>query len=84
MYHWLPPVLKALRAACSQVDLQIVGGVGRDPVDLLVEGTIDVGLVGHEVEDGRVLVRPLFDSDWRHHRAGEGRVGHCYDCALGG
>jgi LysR family transcriptional regulator for metE and metH len=63
-YHWLPAVVKALRVTCPETELQIVAGVGWDPVDLLVEGRIDIGLIDHDVEeDSRVALRRIFDDE---------------------
>lgn len=62
-YHWLPHVLRRLRSACPRVDVQIVAGAGRHVDDLLLEGAIDVGIADHIVQDGRLLVQPLFDDE---------------------
>ena len=61
-FYWLPPALKAFRAACPNVDLQIVSGNG-DVGRLFLEGLIDVAIVNHPVGDARLLVRPLFDDE---------------------
>jgi LysR family transcriptional regulator for metE and metH len=58
-YHWLPPVLGAYRAVCPDVDVQVVVDAG-DPVRLLLEGRLDVGIVSHPAGDARVVERPLF------------------------
>jgi len=62
-YRWLPPVLKAFRASCPHVDLQIVAAANGEAVPLLVDGHIDVGMVDHPVDDARLLVRPLFEDE---------------------
>jgi LysR family transcriptional regulator, regulator for metE and metH len=62
-YHWLPHVLRRLRAACPHVDVQIVAGAGRHVDELLLDGSIDVGIAAHIVEHGRLLVHPLFDDE---------------------
>ena len=62
-YHWLPQVLRRLRTACPRVDVQIVAGAGRQIDELLLDGTIDIGIADHVVDDGRLLVHPLFEDE---------------------
>jgi LysR family transcriptional regulator for metE and metH len=62
-YHWLPPVLGAYRAVCPDVDVQVVVDAAGDPVRMLLEGRLDVGIVNHSAGDARVVERPLFADD---------------------
>ena len=62
-FNWLPPALKAFRAACPNVELQIVAGGNGHVAELLITGVIDVGIVNHPVDDARLLVRPLFEDE---------------------
>jgi len=62
-YHWLPPVLSAYRAVCPDVDVQVVVDAIGDPVRLLLEGKLDVGIVNHPAGDARVVERPLFEDE---------------------
>ena len=62
-YHWLPHVMRRLRTVCPRVDVQIVAGAGRQVDELLLDGTIDIGIANHVVENGRLLVHPLFDDE---------------------
>lgn len=62
-YHWLPHVLRRLRTACPRVDVQIVAGAGRQIDELLLDGSIDIGIADHVVQDGRLLIHPLFDDE---------------------
>lgn len=62
-YHWLPQVLRRLQNACPRVDVQIVAGAGRQVDELLLDGTIDIGIANHVVENGRLHVHPLFDDE---------------------
>jgi LysR family transcriptional regulator, regulator for metE and metH len=59
-YHWLPPVLRAYRAVCPDVDVQVVDDTTGDPVRLLLEGRLDIGIVNDSAGDARVVERPLF------------------------
>jgi LysR family transcriptional regulator, regulator for metE and metH len=62
-YHWLPPVLTAYRDVCPDVDVQVVADAPGDPVRLLLEGRLDIGIVNHTAGDARVVERPLFADD---------------------
>jgi LysR family transcriptional regulator for metE and metH len=62
-YHWLPQVLRRLRTVCPRVDVQIVAGAGRQIDELLLDGTIDIGIADHVVDDGRLMVHPLFEDE---------------------
>lgn len=62
-YHWLPQVMRRFRVACPRVDVQIVAGAGREVHELLLDGTIDIGIANNVVENGRLLVHPLFDDE---------------------
>ncbi len=62
-YHWLPPVLKAFRATCPNVDLQIVGATNGNAADLVIDGHIDIGILDRLVEDARLVARPLFEDE---------------------
>src|SRR6185436_8172312 len=46
-YHWLPPVLKAYSRMYPHVEVQIAAGSAGDPMALLLDGRLDVGLVCH-------------------------------------
>ena len=59
-YHWLPHVLRRLRAACPRADVQIVAGAGRQVDELLLTG-VDVGTPIRRSE--RPSAHPLFDDE---------------------
>jgi len=72
-YHWLPSVLKAYRGVYPNVDVQIAAGATADPVRLLLDGRLDLGIVSHPLQDARVVERPLFEDEMvvivaPHHR----------------
>lgn len=47
-YHWLPGFLRRLRAVEPDLDIEIVAGAARRPLDLLAEGGIDLAIVSGE------------------------------------
>jgi LysR family transcriptional regulator, regulator for metE and metH len=59
-YHWLPPLLKTFNARYPRVEVQIAVDATARPVDSLLEGKLDLAVVTSEVEDRRVMLRPLF------------------------
>ena len=62
-YHWLPPVLRAFREACPQVDLQIVAAVNGNAAEMLIGGHIDIAIVDRRVNDARLVARALFEDE---------------------
>ena len=44
-YHWLPRFLKRLRGQEPDLDVEIVAGAARGPLDMLDEGGIDLAVV---------------------------------------
>jgi LysR family transcriptional regulator, regulator for metE and metH len=62
-YHWLPAVLRAYRGLYPDVDVQIAAGATADPVRLLLDGRLDLGIVSRPLRDGRVVERPLFEDE---------------------
>jgi LysR family transcriptional regulator for metE and metH len=62
-YHWLPLALRRFRSVCPGVDVQIVAAAGDVAAGLLVDGSIDLCIAGHTIEDPRLAVRPLFDDE---------------------
>src|SRR5436190_18469588 len=62
-YHWLPPVLRAFRTACPEVDLQIVAALNGNVAAMLVDGHIDIAIVDRRVNDARLVARALFEDE---------------------
>lgn len=59
-YHWLPPLLKAFNSRYPRVEVQIAVEATTRPAEALLEGKLDLAVMTHDVDDRRILVRPLF------------------------
>ncbi len=62
-YHWVPPVLAEYARMHPRVDVQIVSDATRQPLEALLEGRLEVGVVSTPVVDGRLSLTPLFSDE---------------------
>ena len=62
-YHWLPALLKAYRVAHPGVVVQVEVAHTHAPFDALLNGKLDVAIMGDRVRDRRVVSKRLFDDD---------------------
>ncbi|MFP6731376.1 MAG: LysR family transcriptional regulator [Alphaproteobacteria bacterium] len=62
-YHWLPWFLKRLRAQAPDLDVEIVAGAARRPLDMLGEGGIDLAIVGGEPNQAGISGVRLFNDE---------------------
>lgn len=63
IYSWLPDVLKKFRRAFPKVEIEVDFDSTARPVAALIEGRIDLGLVGSEPGDPRLRLQSLFDDE---------------------
>jgi LysR family transcriptional regulator, regulator for metE and metH len=62
-YHWLPPVLMHYRRRFPRVEVRIDVDATHHPVEMLLAGKIDVGIVSSPVNDRRLVVKPVFEDE---------------------
>jgi LysR family transcriptional regulator for metE and metH len=62
-YHWLPRVLAPFERAHPAVEVTIVPEATRQPIEALLEGRIDLGIVHSEARDERLTYAPLFSDE---------------------
>jgi LysR family transcriptional regulator, regulator for metE and metH len=62
-YHWLPSLLQPFAAAFPSVEVQIVAEATRRPIEALIEGKIDLGIVSRVRADPRLTFLPLFTDE---------------------
>ena len=72
-YHWLPPLLLRYRRTFPRVDVRIDVEATHHPVEMLLAGKIDLGLMSTPVRDRRLVSRRVFDDELvviaaKHHR----------------
>src|SRR5258706_8239473 len=59
-YHWLPPLLKRYRHRFPRVEVRIDVDSTQHPIEKLLAGKIDLGIVSKPVTDRRLASRPVF------------------------
>lgn len=59
-YHWLPARLRAFEAQYPRVEVRIVAEATRRPMEALLAGDVDIGIIAGGVSSRRVMARPLF------------------------
>ena len=62
-YHWLPSLLLRYRRTFPKVDVRIDVEATHHPIEMLLAGKIDLGIVSTPVRDRRLVSRRLFDDD---------------------
>jgi len=62
-YHWLPPLLLRYRRTFPRVEVRIDVGATHRPVEMLLAGKIDLGLMSTAVKDRRLVSHRLFDDE---------------------
>ena len=72
-YHWLPPLLLRFRRTFPRVEVRIDVEATHHPVEMLLAGKIDLGLMSTPVRDRRLVSRRVFDDELvliasKHHR----------------
>jgi len=72
-YHWLPPLLLRYRRTFPRVEVRIDVEATHRPVEMLLAGKIDLGIMSTPVRDRRLVSRRVFDDELvlissKHHR----------------
>ena len=62
-YHWLPPLLLHYRRTFPRVEVRIDVEATHHPIEMLLAGKIDLGLVSTPVRDRRLVSRRVFDDE---------------------
>ena len=62
-YHWLPPLLLRFRRTFPRVEVRIDVEATHHPVEMLLAGKIDIGIMSTPVRDRRLVSRRVFDDE---------------------
>jgi LysR family transcriptional regulator for metE and metH len=62
-YHWLPPLLMRYRRKFPRVEVRIDVGATQHPIEMLLAGKIDLGIVSTPVRDRRLVSRTVFEDE---------------------
>ncbi len=62
-YHWLPPLLLRYRRIFPHVDVRIDVEATHRPLEALLAGRIELGLMSTPVRDRRLISRRVFDDE---------------------
>lgn len=62
-YHWLAPLLDEYARRCPKVEVQVVAEATRRPIEALLAGKIDVGVVSNAALDDRIELIRLFEDE---------------------
>src|SRR5262249_47993726 len=62
-YHWLPPLLMEYRRQFPRVEVRIDVDATKHPIESLLAGKIDLALISSEVDDRRLVAKPVFEGE---------------------
>jgi LysR family transcriptional regulator for metE and metH len=63
-YHWLPALARSFAKRFPRVDVRIVLEATRRPLAALLDGSLDLAVVGSPVRSSRFACAPLFEDEF--------------------
>jgi LysR family transcriptional regulator for metE and metH len=62
-YHWLPPLLEAMRARYPAFEIRIAAEHTMNPVAALLDAKLDLAIINSDPDDKRLRLDPLFEDE---------------------
>jgi LysR family transcriptional regulator for metE and metH len=62
-YHWIPPLLRAVRRRYPNVDVRIAPEHTDHAVGALLDGKLDLAILNGDPHDARLRLQPLFEDE---------------------
>jgi LysR family transcriptional regulator for metE and metH len=60
-YHWLPGVIKYYKQRWPDINIQILSEATRRPLEYLMNGDLDIGIVRTQMVNTRIKYEPIFE-----------------------
>jgi LysR family transcriptional regulator for metE and metH len=60
-YHWLPGVIKDFKSQWPDININIVSDATRRPLDYLMRGDLDLGIVRTQMVNTKINYEPIFE-----------------------
>ncbi len=60
-YHWLPCIIKYYKSKCPDINIQIASEATHRPLEYLLRGDLDVGIVKSKINNPNIRYEPIFE-----------------------
>lgn len=60
-YHWLPGIIKYYRRRWPDINIQILSDATRRPLEYLMNGDLDIGIIRTQMVNTRIKYEPIFE-----------------------
>jgi LysR family transcriptional regulator for metE and metH len=60
-YHWLPGIIKYYKKQWPDINIQIMSDATRRPLEFLMNGDLDIGIIRTQMVNTRIRYEPIFE-----------------------
>jgi LysR family transcriptional regulator for metE and metH len=60
-YHWLPGIIKYYKKRWPDINIQILSDATRRPLEYLMNGDLDIGIIRTQMVNTRIRYEPIFE-----------------------
>lgn len=60
-YHWLPCIIKYYKGKCPDINIHIVSNATHRPLEFLLKGELDIGIVKTKINNPNIHYEPIFE-----------------------